>query len=85
MLLIHHFEHSFLLLDIHSLNLREKNKNKLLIQHRKDLPGRIVNGEHFSGIIAIATVVQIRNCRSCTLRVFNNIARTSCGLIALAI
>jgi len=48
--------------------IKPEGKNKLLIQHRKDLPGRIVNGEYFSDIIVIATVVQIRNCRSCTLR-----------------
>uniref|UniRef100_A0A915BYJ6 Uncharacterized protein n=1 Tax=Parascaris univalens TaxID=6257 RepID=A0A915BYJ6_PARUN len=46
------------------------------------IAGRTVNGAHVSETIAIATVVQTRNCRSCTFKLFNSVANTSCGPIA---
>ena len=42
--------------------------------------GRTVKGEQVSATMAMATVVQTRICRSCTLRLFRRVASTSCGL-----
>lgn len=47
--------------------------------------GNTVKGPQDSDTIAIATVVQILNCRSCTFKLFNKVTRTSWGPIAFAI
>lgn len=46
--------------------------------------GRTVKGAHVSATMPIATALQILLCRSCTLKLFRRVERTSCGPIALA-
>ena len=52
--------------------------------HPSSTPAGTVNGEHVSATMAIATVVQTRFCRSCTLRLLSSVASTSCGPMAFA-
>lgn len=46
--------------------------------------GSTVKGEQVSATMAMATVVQTRLVRSCTLRLLSSVTRTSCGPMALA-